>query len=410
MNALLTSRSVLSQLFAMLALSFAAAAFAQPATPPPAADPSVQDMVDALKPKPVVGRTRSLAPGQPAPAPQPGQLQLSVQFEFNSAKVSPASTELLKKLAAAMKAPEIVAGKFLIEGHTDAVGTAAYNKDLSERRAASVKQILVAEGVDTARLTTAGKGASELIDKNDPKAAVNRRVRVVGLMGDEAVAKAPAPEPAAAKSGPPRVAGKVARMNGDARIGRNRDGKAVELVLKDDDVVNAGDTISTGPNASVVVGMNDGARVLVRPGTTVTIAESIAAGPLGKLAQSLELVIGAIRYITGDIGKRNPDGVRLKTPTLTIGIRGTDIELVHAPRTRSGAPGGSFVKVNSGAVALTGLDGSNIDLVEGEQGSAALQPPKLRGGGTAPATRKGDVPAEVFPSQDDDAALLGTKR
>lgn len=408
---MLTPNSSAFRLFLPCALFVAALAHAQSVATPPAANPSVEEMVDALKPKPVLGRSRSLAPGQPAPAPQPGQLELSVQFEFNSAKVSPSSSALLKKLATAMKAPELVVGKFMIEGHTDAVGTDAYNKDLSERRAASVKQILVAEGIDKARLTTQGKGSSELIDKDDPKAAVNRRVRVVGLAGDDAVAKAAAvPEPAAAKAGPPREAGRITRLTGDARIGRNRDGKAVEVVLKDDDVVNAGDTISTGPSASVVVGLNDGAKVLVRPGTSVTIAESIASGPLGKLAQKLELVIGAIRFITGDIGKRNPDGVRLKTPTLTIGIRGTDIELVHAPRTRSGAPGGSFVKVNSGAVALTGPDGSNVDLSEGEQGSAAVAPPKLRGGGTAPATSKAEAPADVFPSQAGDAALLAPKR
>lgn len=407
----MTPNSIAFRLMLSGALLLAALAQAQPATTPPASDPSVQDMVDALKPKPVPGRSRSLAPGQPAPPPQPGQLQLSVQFEFNSAKVSPASTELLKKLAAAMKAPELVSGKFMIEGHTDAVGTAAYNKDLSERRAASVKQILVAEGIDTARLRTEGKGSSELIDKADPKAAVNRRVRVVGLTADaSADAGTMAPTPAAEGKVAPHVAGRVTRLVGDARIGRSRDGKGAEVALKDDDVINAGDTISTGANASVVVGMNDGGRMLVRPGTTVTIAESIAAGPLGKLAQKLDLVIGAIRFITGDIGRRNPDGVRLKTPTMTIGIRGTDIELVHAPRTRSGAPGGSFVKVNSGAVALTGLDGSNVDLAAGEQGAAALAPPKLRGGGTAPAARKGDVPADVFASQADDAALLEAKR
>lgn len=403
----MTPTSLAFRLILPAALLVAALVHAQPADTPPATNPTVQDMVDALKPKPALGRSRSLAPGQPVSPPQPGQLQLSVQFEFNSAKVSPASADLLKKLAAAMKAPELVAGKFMIEGHTDAVGTVAYNKDLSERRAASVKQVLVAEGIDTARLTTAGKGATELVDKNDPKAAVNRRVRVVGIVDGEMAAK-PASEPAAKVS--PHVAGKVTRLVGEARIGRSRDGKAVEVVLKDDDVVNAGDTISTGPNASVVVGMNDGARVLVRPGTSVTIAESIASGPLGKLAQKLDLLVGAVRFITGDIGKRNPDGVRLKTPTLTIGIRGTDIELVHAPRTRSGAPGGSFVKVNSGAVALTGLDGSAVDLGAGEQGSAALAPPKLRGGGTAPATRKGDVPQDVFAPQDGDAALLEPKR
>ncbi len=406
----MASRALAAMLFTLGALAANAAAPAKDAAPPPATDPSVQDMVDALKPKPDLGRARSLVPGQPAPPPVPSQLQLMVQFEFNSAKVSTTSADLLKKLASAMNAPELARSRFLIEGHTDAVGTAAYNQDLSERRAAAVKQILIGQGaVDTARLLTVGRGSTQLVDTADPKAAANRRVRVVSMAGE--VAKAAEPPPAATqKDTSLRLAGRITRLQGEATVGRNRDGTGKDSPLHEDDPVNAGDIIRTGAGASVVVGMNDGAKVLVRPGTSVTIAESIASGPLGTLVQRVELLVGAIRFITGDIGRRNPDGVRLKTPTLTIGIRGTDIDLVHAPRTRSGAAGGSYVKVNTGAVALTGVDGSLVELAPGEQGFGALEVPKVRGGPAPPAARKGMVPAEVFAGQDNDAALLGEKR
>jgi hypothetical protein len=78
------------------------------------ADPSVQEMIEALAPKPsastqgvgVVTRSlrRSAAPAAPT---REGRLQLSVQFEYASAAISPQSRELLSRLAAAMMAPAL---------------------------------------------------------------------------------------------------------------------------------------------------------------------------------------------------------------------------------------------------------------------------------------------------------------
>lgn len=71
-----------------------------------------------------------------------------------------------------------------IEGHTDADGVAGYNQDLSERRAASVRQFLVEKhGIDGSRLETAGFGASKPVaDNSTPEGKQqNRRVELVKL-------------------------------------------------------------------------------------------------------------------------------------------------------------------------------------------------------------------------------------
>lgn len=65
-------------------------------------------------------------------------------------------------------------------GHTDSTGSAAYNQDLSERRARSVAGILTAGGVSSSRISTAGRGATQPVASNDTPAgrAQNRRVEI----------------------------------------------------------------------------------------------------------------------------------------------------------------------------------------------------------------------------------------
>ena len=68
-----------------------------------------------------------------------------------------------------------------VVGHTDSTGSAAYNQDLSERRARSVAGILTAGGVSQGRVATTGRGASQPITSNDTAAgrAQNRRVEIL---------------------------------------------------------------------------------------------------------------------------------------------------------------------------------------------------------------------------------------
>ena len=86
---------------------------------------------------------------------------------------------MLGSLVAAMQSPELKASRFLIEGHADPRGAAAQNQRLSQERADEVRLYLVSLGVHPARLRAVGKGASQLINAEDPGAPENRRVRVV---------------------------------------------------------------------------------------------------------------------------------------------------------------------------------------------------------------------------------------
>ena len=69
-----------------------------------------------------------------------------------------------------------------VAGHTDAVGSEAYNQDLSERRADSIKRYLTDKfGIAGTDLVTVGYGKTKLKDPSHPTADVNRRVQVVNI-------------------------------------------------------------------------------------------------------------------------------------------------------------------------------------------------------------------------------------
>ncbi len=103
-----------------------------------------------------------------------------ILFDTNSDRLKPESAPAIQTVAKALDTnPNL---KLLIEGHTDSVGNAAANMDLSKRRAEAVKAVLVSQfSVDAGRLTTNGLGATKPIDSNDtPQGrAQNRRVEFV---------------------------------------------------------------------------------------------------------------------------------------------------------------------------------------------------------------------------------------
>lgn len=101
----------------------------------------------------------------------------NVQFETASAQIQKVSYPLLDEVAKVLvKNPNL--GPVIIEGHTDNVGGAAYNKDLSFRRARSVEDYLVKQGIDRKRLSHAGFGFERPVATNDTPLgrAKNRRV------------------------------------------------------------------------------------------------------------------------------------------------------------------------------------------------------------------------------------------
>jgi hypothetical protein len=158
--------------FSLLLIS--TAAYSQ--TIPPLKSASVNDLVEKLAPLNEQPRTRSLGSRNLAPAPK--SIDLVIQFDLDSAKLKEPSKPLLNNLAEAMKNDRLAGVRFKVEGHTDAQGTEQHNQKLSLSRAETVLSYLSAQGVEQARLSGEGKGFSELLIPEKPKAAENRRVRI----------------------------------------------------------------------------------------------------------------------------------------------------------------------------------------------------------------------------------------
>lgn len=103
-----------------------------------------------------------------------------IYFDFASDKLRPESRPVLEEIAAALR--NNPTWKLHVNGHTDNIGGDAYNLDLSNRRAAAVKQALVTQYlIDPARLDPQGFGASQPKESNDTMAgrARNRRVELI---------------------------------------------------------------------------------------------------------------------------------------------------------------------------------------------------------------------------------------
>ena len=101
-----------------------------------------------------------------------------ILFPFNSTEILPDGKANLQELANSLqKYPN---SDVLIVGHTDSVGTDAYNLDLSQRRAQAASTYLQSLGVPATRLHAVGKGKTEPIQPNDTEAgrAQNRRVEI----------------------------------------------------------------------------------------------------------------------------------------------------------------------------------------------------------------------------------------
>lgn len=97
-------------------------------------------------------------------------------FAVNSSNLSPAAKEHLANLASVLnKFPDT---QILVEGHTDVTGTTEYNQALSEKRALAVKDYLVSQEVNAARITAAGYGEQRPVATNSTPEGQERNRRV----------------------------------------------------------------------------------------------------------------------------------------------------------------------------------------------------------------------------------------
>ena len=167
-------------------------AYAQDAQDPPSVD-SIINSLKADAPAVEPGQTRALRPGAasmstaPAPAPtavtKPASINMQINFDYNSSAISGSSERTMATLAKALASPQLEGRKFTVIGHTDASGSDAYNKSLSDRRAAAVRTYLINNGVSASRLKAMGKCESQLLNTDDPNAAENRRVEIQATGG-----------------------------------------------------------------------------------------------------------------------------------------------------------------------------------------------------------------------------------
>ncbi len=127
------------------------------------------------------------AEGKPIQAPiaetlaATGRVQLYINFATDKDKPLPTSEPVLQELLATLQGNSAL--RIELIGHTDSQGSAPYNLDLSQRRAASVYLWLIQHGIDSARLRSDGRGLMEPIADNetDSGRALNRRVEARAL-------------------------------------------------------------------------------------------------------------------------------------------------------------------------------------------------------------------------------------
>jgi len=117
-------------------------------------------------------------------------IDLEINFDYNSADVSAKSLASVQALGKALTNPDLKGSTFVVAGYTDAAGGEAYNQDLSERRADAIKRYLVDKfSIAGGDLVAVGYGKTKLKDPNQPLAEVNRRVQVVNMQNKETASK-----------------------------------------------------------------------------------------------------------------------------------------------------------------------------------------------------------------------------
>lgn len=176
-----------------MVVALAAPALAQTA---PRDDIAVDELIKVLTPEPVspIGNKLSAKPkiklrGSGSlrirgatveannPPPKPPSIDLTVNFEYDSARLAGQAYSLLAKVGKALRSDQLQGLKFDIVGHTDAAGSDNYNLTLSQQRALAVANYLIVdEGIDPARLYTHGLGEGRLLYPKAPDDGRNRRV------------------------------------------------------------------------------------------------------------------------------------------------------------------------------------------------------------------------------------------
>ena len=155
-------------------------------------------------------RIKSRADAQPVKRPpiapqlsKLAQVRFDVLFDPDSSLVRPGSYGMMGSLADALADPKLLPYRFLIVDHTESGGRRDFNLTLSQRRADSIRDVLVSTfKISGKRLQSLGLGEEQLQDANRPNSPANARAQIVAFGKPDVVEPTPAtPAAAAAKKG-----------------------------------------------------------------------------------------------------------------------------------------------------------------------------------------------------------------
>jgi outer membrane protein OmpA-like peptidoglycan-associated protein len=146
-----------------------------------AATPEMQ-LLDSVRNRPA----HSLTPGErdqiAALAAARPSIDIEINFDFRSTKISRATTTTVDTLGKALLNPDLRGSTFVLAGHTDGKGGLSYNQELSEKRVDTVRHYLVTHfKLPPASLVAVGYGKTKLKNESDPFGRENRRVQVVNM-------------------------------------------------------------------------------------------------------------------------------------------------------------------------------------------------------------------------------------
>ncbi len=155
----------------------------------------------------------------------------------------------------------------------------------------------------------------------------------------------------------------VDALEGEAYV---LDASGKSTLLKLGQEIHTGESIDTRQDGEVHLVTLDGGMLALRPNTLLRV-DAYKAEQTDDDKVYMSLLKGALRSITGWIGKARSDAYRLKTPTATIGVRGTDHETLELEHAADGHEAGTYHRVIQGATVMR-TEKDDLEVKAGEAG------------------------------------------